>query len=186
LLRRRLVRNESFVSVTLRTAIVHTVTYFLTGLLAFTLLDYTGRFADPTVARFMRQGDDPWVASGPMFQVLRGILLGAAFYPLREVVFARKNGWLVLWSVLVVVGVLAPFGAAPSSIEGMIYTILPMSFHLMGLPEVVIQALLLAFVSHYWINHPERKWLGWAFGTAFALVLVMSVLGVLAGVGAMP
>jgi hypothetical protein len=70
-------RSESFVSVTLKTAIVHTVTYFLTGLLAFTVLDYTRRFAEPTVAGFMRQGDDPWVASGPMFQALRGILLGA-------------------------------------------------------------------------------------------------------------
>jgi hypothetical protein len=169
-----------------KTAIVHTVTYFVTGFVAFTLLDYTERFADPAVAGFMRQGGDPWVASGPLFQVVRGALLGAAFYPVRELVFARKNGWLTLWSVLVVVGILAPFGAAPSSIEGMVYTTLPMSFHLMGLPEVLTQALLLAFASHYWVNHPGRKWLAWVFGVAFALVLVMSVLGVLAGLGAMP
>jgi hypothetical protein len=85
--------------------------------------------------------------------------------------------------VLVVVGILSPFGASPSSIEGMIYTVLPMWFHLVGLPEVMIQSLLLAFLSSYWINHPEKKWLGWLFGIAFALVLLLSALGVLSRLG---
>ncbi|MBK8541586.1 MAG: hypothetical protein IPL60_16520 [Ardenticatenia bacterium] len=109
-------RSDTFLSLTLKVVIVHTVTYFLMGLLAFTLLDDAGRFADPAVATFMRQADDPWVASGPLFE---GRGLGA----IRKL----KRGWLVLWLVLVVVA--APFGAAPSSIEGMIYTILPISFH---------------------------------------------------------
>ena len=179
-------RNSPLASITLKTAIVHTVTYFLTGLLALTLFDYAGRFADPTVANFMRQTNDLLVASGPLFQVVRGLLFGLAFYPLREIVFARPIGWLVLWFVLVVVGILSPFGAAPSSIEGMIYTRLPISFHLIGLPEVLLQALLLAFLSHYWINHPEKRWLTWVFGIAFSLVLVLSTLGVLAGLGTLP
>jgi hypothetical protein len=170
-------------AILLKTAVVHTVTYFVVGLLASTLLDYAGRFAEPSVATFMRQAKDPWVASGPLFQTVRGLLFGIAFYPLREIVFARERGWLVLWLVLLVVGVLSPFGAAPSSIEGMIYTILPLSFHLMGLPEVTLQALLLAFLSHYWVNHPEKKWLNWAFGIAFTVVLLLSTLGVLAGLG---
>jgi hypothetical protein len=176
-------RNGTLTSIALKTAVVHTVTYFLVGLLAFNLLDYAERFADPTVAKFMRQADHPLVASGPLFQIVRGLLFGVALYPLRDIVFARKNGWLVLWLLLVVVGILSPFGAAPSSIEGAVYTILPMSFHLMGLPEVTIQALLLAFLSHYWLSHPEKKWLNWAFGIAFTLVLLLSTLGVLAGLG---
>ncbi len=179
-------RNSPLTSIILKTTIVHTVTYFLMGLLALSIFDYAGRFADPTVANLMRQTNDPLVASGPLFQVVRGLLFGIAFYPLREIVFARKSGWRILWLVLVVVGILAPFGAAPSSIEGMIYTILPISFHLIGLPEVVIQALLLAFLSHYWINHPEKKWLTWVFGIAFTLVLLLSTLGVLAGLGILP
>lgn len=179
-------RQYTFVAVILKTAIVHTVTYFLMGLLAYTFLDYAGTYADPTVAKLMRQTNDPLVAGGPLFQVLRGILFGIAFYALREIVFARKNGWLILWLVLVTVGVLSPFGASPGSIEGIIYTILPMWFHLMGLPEVVIQALLLAFLTYYWVNHPEKKWLGWVFGITFALGLLMSTMGVLAGLGILP
>jgi len=173
----------TFKSITIKTTVIHTVTYFLMGLLAFIFLDYTSKYADPTIANLMRQTSDPLVASGPLFQVLRGILFGLAFYPLREIVFARKNGWLILWLVLVIVGILSPFGPSPSSIEGMIYTVLPMWFHFTGLPEVVIQALLLAFLTHYWVNHPEKKWIGWVFGIVFALALLMSTMGILAGLG---
>ncbi|MCE7982617.1 MAG: hypothetical protein DYG89_15640 [Caldilinea sp. CFX5] len=173
-------------SITLKTAITHSVTYFLVGLLAFTFFDYAGKYADPTIATLMRQTNDPIVASGPLFQIVRGLLFGLAFYPLREIIFARKQGWLILWFVLVVVGILSPFGPAPSSIEGMIYTILPMWFHIIGLPEVVIQAFLLALLSYYWINHPEKKWLTWLFGVAFALMFLLATLGVLAGLGILP
>jgi hypothetical protein len=152
-------------------------------LLAFTLLDYTSKYADPSVANLMRQTSDPLVAGGPLFQVLRGVLFGLVFYALREIVIVRKNGWLVLWLVLVIVGIISPFGAAPSSIEGMVYTHLPMWFHIAGLPEVLIQAFLLAFLTHHWVNHPEKKWIGWVLVIAFILGILMSTLGLLAGLG---
>ena len=106
--------DYSFKSIVWKTTLVHTVTYFLMGLLAIYFMDYTARFADPEVATYMRQTDDPWVAVGPLFQVLRGMLFGWVFYLLRQVVFARKSGWLIMWLVLVIIGILSPFGAAPS------------------------------------------------------------------------
>jgi hypothetical protein len=176
-------KEQSFASIALKTIVVHTVTYFLVGLFAFTLLDYTGKYADPSVANLMRHTSDPLVAGGTLFQVLRGFLFGLVFYSLREIVFARKNGWPVLWLTLMVVGILSPFGAAPSSIEGMVYTRLPMWFHIAGLPEVIIQAFLLAFLTYYWVNHPEKKWIGWIFVVAFVLAVLMSTMGLLAGLG---
>ena len=173
----------TFKSIVIKTTIIHTVTYTAVGLIAFYLLDYATIFADPTVAKFMRQTTNPIVASGPLLQVIRGFLFGLAFYSLRSIVFAHKNGWLVLWGVLVIVGILSPFGASPGSIEGMIYTILPMWFHILGLPEILLQAFLLAFMTFYWVNHPEKRWLGWLAGILFILVLLMSTLGILAGLG---
>lgn len=175
--------KHSFASITLKTIIVHTVTYFTMGLFALIFLDYTSKYADPVVANYMRQTSDPLVAAGPLFQVIRGFLFGLAFYSLQEIVFIRKNGWLVLWLTLVVTGVLSPFGAAPSSIEGMIYTRLPMWFHITGLPEVLIQAFLLAYVTHYWVNHSEKKWINWVLGIVFVLTILMSTMGILAGLG---
>jgi hypothetical protein len=170
----------------LKTTIVHTVTYFVIGLLAFTVFDYSARFADPVVAGMLRQTDHPLVSAGPLFQVIRGLLFGVVFYALREVFVARPKGWLTMWLVLVVVGILSPFGSAPSSIEGVVYTVLPLPFHLMGLPEILVQSGLLAYLTHYWVRHPQARWLNWFFGVAFALVLLMGTLGVMAALGMLP
>lgn len=179
-------KQPTFSSIAIKTAVVHTVTYFIVGLLSFALLDYTAKYADTVVSGFMRQTDHPLVAAGPAFQVLRGLLFGIVFYVLRDVIFTQKRGWLRLWLVLVIVGILSPFGAAPSSIEGMLYTVLPTWFHIAGFPEVFVQSGLLAFFTHYWLNHSEKKWLGWVFGIIFVLVILMSALGALAAMGFLP
>ena len=84
-------KEYSAVSVILKTAIVHTITYFLIGLLAVTFLDYAAKYADPVVGGLMRQTNDPWVAAGPLFQVLRGMLFGVVVFLLRDIVLARDT-----------------------------------------------------------------------------------------------
>lgn len=179
-------KQPSFTSITLKTTIVHTITYFIVGFLSFTLFDYSAKYADPVVAHLMRQTNDPLVAAGPLFQLLRGFLFGLVFYALREIAFAQKRGGLTLWLVLVVVGILSPFGPSPSSIEGMLYTVMPMWFHLAGLPEVVIQSGALAFLTVYWVKHPEKKWLTWAIGIILVIVILLSILGTLSALGVLP
>ena len=171
--------QQTFRSIAVKTAVVHSVTYFLIGLLAFLILDYRHRFADPNVRILMRQTDSPWVAAGPLFQPLRGLLFALAFYPLRKVLFGERSGWRAMWLLLVIVGVLSTFGPAPGSVEGMIYTTVPISFQLIGLPEVLLQSLLLSVILCHWVNHPEKKWLSWVLGVLFALALLFSGLGAL-------
>lgn len=90
------------------------------------------------------------------------------FYTLGEVIFARKPGWLTARLMLVIVGVLSPFGASPSSIEGLLYTMLPAGYHGAALPELLFQTGLLAFGTWYWVRHPEKKWFGWILGIAWS------------------
>jgi hypothetical protein len=179
-------KQPTLASITWKTAVVHTVTYFLVGFLSFTFFDYSAKYADPIVANFMRQTDHPLIAIGPALQVIRGFLFGIVFYALRDSIFPNKRGWLTFWLILVIVGILSTFGPSPSSIEGMLYTVLPMWFHIVGLPEVLVQSGLLAFLTHYWVNHPEKKWLGWVFGIIFVLVILLSLLGMLAALGFLP
>ena len=179
-------KQPSFATILFKTASVHTVTYFIIGLLSFTFLDYTAKYADPAVANFVRQTDHPLVAAGPFFQILRGFLFGIAVYALRESIFPHKRGWLTLWLALVIIGIFSPFGAAPSSIEGMIYTVLPVWFHVVNFPEIFIQSGLLAFLATYWINHPEKKWLNWSLGIITAAVVLLSLLGALSAFGFLP
>jgi hypothetical protein len=164
-----------------KTTVAHTVTYFLIGLAAFWSFDYARTFAEPGVRSLMRPTDEPLVMAGPLFQPVRGLVFGLAFYPLRRSLFATRSGWLVLWLVLVVVGILGTFGPAPGSVEGMVYTTLPLRFHLGSLPELVVQSLALAALLWYWVTHPGKRWLTWGLGVAFVGALALPVLGLLAG-----
>lgn len=164
-------------SIVIKAMVVHTVTYFVAGILAFTFFDYATRFADPRLGGVLRPTDAPIVAAGPALQVVRGLLFGIVFYLLRIPLFTQRRGWLTMWIMLVVVGIFSTFGPAPGSIEGLIYTTMPVGLQMGGLIEVIFQALLLAVVLVYWVNHPEKRWLRWVLGGIFVLVLVFSALG---------
>ncbi len=164
-----------------KTIVAHTVTYFIMGLLASTLLDYTRFFAESSLSLMMRQTDDPWVMVGPLFQPIRGILFGCVFYLLREPFFGKKNGWLVMWIALVVVGIFSTFGPTPGSLEGMLYTVFPLWVHLKGLPEVLLQSLFLSLILYYWVNNPQIRWLSWVMGIAFVILMSFPIIGLLVG-----
>lgn len=169
----------SFAALTLKTVIVHTTTYFVAGILAYTLGGYEQSFSRPPLSYFMRPTSDRLVMAGPLFQPIRGIIFASAFYPLRDVLFAKPRGWLILWWLLVALGVLSTFGPAPGSVEGLIYTIISPSSQVLGLWEVLLQSLLLSYILFYWVNHPEKKWLRWTLGIAFSIVIILSLLGLL-------
>lgn len=170
-------KQITFLGLSVKTIVVHTVTYFIMGLLALTFLEYKTAFADSITREYMRQVDEPIVALGPALQFIRGILFAIAFYPLREILFARKNGWLIMWSLLVTLGILSTFAAAPGSVEGLLYTKMPISLQISGWLEVMIQALLLSAILFYWVNHPEKKWIAWVFGIIYILAVTFSIMG---------
>ena len=169
--------QPSFRSLALKTIVVHTVTYFLVGLMALTLLGYEQLFAKPQLAAYMRQTDDPWVMAGPLFQPIRGVLFASVFYLLRERLFGQRLGWLVMWWMLVALGILSTFGPSPGSLEGMIYTRVPWREQFVGLPEGLVQTLLLSVVLVFWVRHPEKRWLNWLLGVLFVLVMLLPALG---------
>lgn len=168
-----------FIPLAAKTIVVHTVTYFIIGLLASTLLSYGSWFAKSTLSDFMRQIDEPIIMAGPLLQPVRGLLFAVVFYLLRDTLFGRKRGWLIMWLILVLVGILATFGPSPGSIEGMIYTKLPFLDHFKGWPEVMLQALLLASILTYWVKHPEKRWLTWLLVAVFIIVLLLPTMGLI-------
>ena len=163
-----------------KTMVSHTITYFLVGVLAFLSLDYAKTvYSDPSVAASSRPVSDPMVMAGPLFQPIRGVLFGVVFYLLRESFFRRSRGWLILWVTLVVIGILGQFTGGLGSIEGLVYSRVPVLFQLLLLPEVIVQTFLLSVLLFYWINNP-KKWLNWVLGILFFLILFFPALGLLA------
>jgi hypothetical protein len=171
---------------TIKAIVAHTLTYFLVGLVASVVFNYSADFARPELRDYMRQLDDPIIALGPALQPIRGVLFALAFYPLREILFRRKNGWLITWWLLVALGIFSTFGPTPGSVEGAIYTTLPIvdQFLSGGMLEILTQSFLFSTLLYYWVNHPEKRWLNWVLGVLLVLVMLMSLLGYLAASGA--
>lgn len=169
--------------IVLKTIVTHTVTYSMLGMLAAAIFDYRTLFTVPGLSGLMRPFDDPLMVAAPLYQPIRGALFGFVFYLLREPLFGRRSGWLVMWTLLVAIGIVGTFGPAPGSLEGLFFTVVPLWAQLRGLPEVLLQSLLLSAILFYWVNHPERKWLNWVMGAAFVFLLALPVLGLLVGQG---
>lgn len=173
--------RPSLLAIAAKTIVVHTVTYFVVGIVVFNLLDYPARFAEPIVRDLMRSMDDPLVRAGPLFQLIRGLLFGIVFYLLREVLFAKKNGWLTMWITLAFLGIFSTFAPASGSIEGMVFTKLPIVGQLFGLIEILVQSLLLAVVTFTWVTLPEKRWISWVMVGFFVIILLLTILGQLMG-----
>jgi hypothetical protein len=166
-----------FLGLAAKTIVCHTITYIIMGFLAAYFLNYAAVLSHPN--SLMRPITDPWVMAGPLFQPLRGLIFALVFYPLREILFGKKYGWLLMAWMLIALGILSTFGAVSGSIEGMIYTVVPIPFQLKGWLEIVPQALLFSALLCYWVNHPTKKWLNWLLGIVFLLMMALPVLGLL-------
>lgn len=138
----------------IKVAIVHTFTYIVCGILFSNLFDYSTLFSINTVSSFMRNFDSPWIVVGPFLQPLRALFIAIALYPFIDMLKTSKLGWLKLWGLFACLTIIATPSAAPSSFEGLIYTQLPIKFHLYGLPEVLTQTLLFSFLLWVWIALP--------------------------------
>jgi hypothetical protein len=171
----------SFSGLTLKTIVAHTITYFVAGVLAYKLGGYEKTFSQPPLSYLMRPTSDPLVMAGPLFQPIRGVIFASAFYPLRNVLFAERRGWLTLWWLLLALGVLSTFGPASGSVEGLVYTVIPPRAQILGLWEVLLQSLLFSTVLFFWVNHPGKRWLDWTLGIAFIVLMGLTLLGLFVG-----
>ena len=168
--------RPAFAAFAWRVLSLHMLTYFLVGLVAFLVFDYRQAFETTELRYLMRPTTSPWVAAGPALQIFRGILFAVILYPLAAYILSRKDGVLLLWSLFIGFAILGTAGPSPGSLEGILYTKLPISLHLMGLPEVILQTLLFSAGLVLWCRKPAR-WKNVASGIGVAVVCLMSVAG---------
>jgi hypothetical protein len=149
----------------------HTVTYFIMGILASTLFNYKNLFGVTMLASFMRPIDSPWVAAGPALQVFRGLLFALILWPIKNIFLEGKKGWFILWSLFTGLAIFGTAGPSPGSLEGIIYTKIPIGQQLIGLPEVVLQTLLFSVAVVSWYKKPSRIW-----NVVMAIVVILIIL----------
>ena len=91
----------------------------------------------------------------------------------------QKYGWVKLWLLMVGLSVLSTAAAATGSIEGFIYTNIPIAEQIIGYIEVVPQIGLFAFLVCQWYEHPKKIWHILSIILVVFMVL-MSIMGILA------
>ncbi len=177
--------SPAFGPFALRVTTSHMVSYFLAGLGAVLFLDYRSQFVSEALSCYMRPVDAPIVALVPIFQVVRGLIFAAALYPFRHVFLEAPRGWLLLWGLMLGLAVLSPTGPAPGSVEGFIYTKVPIGQQIRGYFEVLPQTFLFSFLVVAWSRRPSRAWA--VVMVAMTLIIaLLSVMGYLAATGRMP
>jgi hypothetical protein len=90
-------------------------------------------------------------------QPLRGLLFAVALWPIRSLILEKKHGWLIVWNLIVMLGILSTPAAAPCSVEGVLYSRLPLWYHLLGLPEIVLQTLAFSLILVGWDQWQSRQ-----------------------------
>jgi hypothetical protein len=161
-----------------RVVSLHMITYFLLGVAAFLILDYEEAFRTTELRHLMVPTDSPQVAAGPALQAFRGLLFAVVLFPLASVFLNRRRGGLILWGLFVGLAILGTAGPSPGSMEGMVYTRLPLHLHLFGLPEVLLQTLLFSLGLVAWHHRPAR-WKNVSAGIGVGLIFLFSLAGVL-------
>jgi len=145
----------------------HVTTYFLAGAVAYPLL--TKKFYEgpnPIFQPFMRTPAEPelWRHVVGWFlpaQILRGVLIAAALYPLFDTLkaWSFRKRFLLIAALYIMLGFWAATVAAPGTLEGLVYMrpfITPM-VHLKVQPEIILQGLALAFLIAGAMMEAPRK-----------------------------
>lgn len=145
-----------FIQFAIKVIVVHCLTYFVFGLIMSRLLNYAALFQREIIRDFMLPLDSHTVL-GVLLQPVRGLLFAVALWPIRSVVLEKKHGWLIIWLIFLVFAILSTTSAAPSSIEGVLYTKLPLWYHLIGLPEITLQTLAFSYLLVWWDKRQPIK-----------------------------
>ncbi|WP_296700598.1 hypothetical protein [Algoriphagus sp.] len=138
--------------------------------------NYEHVFTTGNLSSFMKPLDSPWVALGPSLQILRGFIFAIVLWPFRSIFLHEKNGWFKLWLLFIGLSILATFGPAIGSIDGMIYTTIPISQQILFLPELITQSFLLSFFIFYWYLKPKKVYKIISI-TLVSLIILMSIAG---------
>jgi hypothetical protein len=148
---------KTFFAFALKVIVAHMATYFIFGIIMSTVFDYGEIFQREIIRDYMLPMDEHNIVLGPFLQPIRGLIFAIGLWPLRGFLVEKKRSWLTLWGLLVTIGILSTPAASPGSIEGMLYSKLPMWYHLMGYPEIVLQTLVFSIWLVWWERQSAKS-----------------------------
>ena len=170
-------RNKKNFKFVWRVIAAHVIAYFSAGVFAMNVFDYGDILSSGIYSLFMKPITDPIVGlGGTSLQFFRGVIIALVLLPLRKVFTEEKYGFLKLGLLIFGLSVLSTFAAASGSIEGLIYTKIPVVEQIIGYPEAMLWISL--FVGILWAFYKfEKK----AINTIAIIMLTLIILMGMAG-----
>jgi len=151
----------------LRSTVVHVLTYLIIGALSYRFIArylWEGPLALPGVRDLQSQAVQLTILPA---QVVRGVLLGLALFPLRHaLVGSRRFGGLMVAALLLLIG---SFAGISGQIELWVYTTgFNLRLFLAHLPEILIQSLAFGYLLLAWERRVQgaRAGVSWRATTA--------------------
>ncbi len=176
--------TRSFVTFLWRVTYAHVIAYWVAGLFAVTFMGYREHFASDALSMLMLPVEAPMTALGPALQIVRGAILGAVLWLVRDVIFGRGGYWKL--GVLVFgLSQVCTIGPTPGSFDGMIYTVLSPFYHLFGLPEAILYVVLLCAILAL-SYRVRRRYVDIIAAVWLLLIVFFGIMGWLALSGALP
>jgi hypothetical protein len=160
----------------------HMIAYFIAGVLAYYFMNYKEYYSSQSLSLLMRPTDSPWVAIGSGLQLFRGAIIAVVLYPFKKVFLEEKYGAAKLSLLISGLSFLSTIGPAPGSFEGYLYTILPVQYHLLGIPETIIYVGLFSIMV-VWRYKNQKKVYTVLSIIFILLIILMSTMGFLKAIG---
>ena len=134
----------------LKVLITHVVTYTLCGMFFYKINKYKAELIDKNKGIDWRSMDDPIFQWSPLFQILRGILLGIVLLLIKDIIIDTNFGFLKLFTILTITGLINVYSPAPASIEGFIYlkpdNSIPLRVSIGSIFEIIIQIFIFSII----------------------------------------
>ena len=176
-------KSSNLVAFCGRVTLAHFLSYSLVGALFFALglnvIVFYENNPDPTMQGYQelfRATDSVLVTAGPLINLLRGLLFGLVLYPFRETILTKKWGWAYLWALMMVLALFSTIGPGPGSIEGLIYTKVPLNHHLLTPWEGMVQTLVFSVLVVQWEKSTSKR-----LTQIIVLISVMLLAGIVMG-----
>ena len=177
-------KSKPFLTFLWRVTYSHTIAYWLAGVFAVTFMGYREHYASDALSMLMLPVDNPLTALGPALQIVRGVILAVVLWSFRSVIFGRSGYWKL---ALLMFGLsqVCTIGPTPGSFDGLIYTVLPLFYHLLGLPEALLYVGLFCglLALSYRIG---RRYIDIIAAVCLLFVLFFGIMGWLALSGVLP
>ena len=137
----------------LKVVLAHAITYMLCGMFFYKVNDYKKELIDKDKglngAKWRSQSDKVYKLI-PLYQLLRGALLGIVLVIIKDAIYDTSFGFLKLFVILFITGLINVYQPAPDSIEGHIYIEpekdLTLKDRLGGNIEIAIQIMLFSII----------------------------------------